>query len=183
MAVYFGGVATLQALFRALTGQQSTFSVVASTLLIAALFNPSRGHTRAFIDRRFYRKKYVATKTLEAFSARLREETDLRALNGELTRVMTETMQPATSLCGCAPTHRREEANGESTSPGPTLRLSLRRCCGPCSASSGSSGRGLAARRRVRAGGHGASLSAYSAKGLEGRCSWTSSGSQMLIDR
>jgi hypothetical protein len=97
VAVYFGGVATLQALFRALTGQeqQPQLAIVVSTLVIAALFNPLRGRIQAFIDRRFYRKKYDAAKTLEAFSARLREETDLQALNGELTRVVRETMQPS----------------------------------------------------------------------------------------
>src|SRR5215217_414347 len=92
---YFGAVVFLQAAFRSLTGQESTLAVVASTLVIAALFNPLRRRIQGFIDRRFYRKKYDAAKTLEAFSARLRDETDLQALNGELTRVVRETMQPA----------------------------------------------------------------------------------------
>jgi len=95
IALYFGAIVVLQRVFVALTGQISTLAVVASTLLIAALFNPLRRRIQAFIDRRFYRKKYDATKTLEAFSARLRDKTDLQALNGELTRVVRETMQPA----------------------------------------------------------------------------------------
>jgi hypothetical protein len=95
IALYFGGIVVLQRLFVLLTGQQSTLAVVASTLLIAALFTPLRRRIQSFIDRRFYRSKYDARKTLEAFSARLRDETDLDALSGDLVGVVKETMQPA----------------------------------------------------------------------------------------
>ena len=94
VAVYFGGVVGSQFVFRALSGGESQLAVVASTLAIAALFNPLHRRIQSFIDRRFYRRKYDARKTLEAFSARLREETDLEALNGELVEVVTGTMQP-----------------------------------------------------------------------------------------
>jgi hypothetical protein len=95
--VYFGGVAMTQVIFRALTGQeeQPQLAIVVSTLVIAALFNPLRQRIQGFIDRRFYRRKYDARKTLEAFSAKLRDETDLEALNAELVGVVRETMQPA----------------------------------------------------------------------------------------
>jgi hypothetical protein len=95
VAVYVGGVVGLQALLRLLSGQESTLAVVASTLAIAALFNPLRRRVQAFVDRRFYRSKYDARKTLEAFSDKLREETDLQTLSGDLVRVVTETMQPS----------------------------------------------------------------------------------------
>jgi hypothetical protein len=95
VGVYFGGIVALQWVFVVITGQQSTLAVVASTLLIAALFNPLRRRIQSFIDRRFYRRKYDAKKTLEAFSAKLIDETDLEALNDDLGRVVRETMQPA----------------------------------------------------------------------------------------
>jgi hypothetical protein len=93
--VYLGGVISLQYAFRALTGQGSQFAIVASTLAIAALFNPLRRRIQALVDRRFYRRKYDARKTLEGFSARLRDETDLVALNAELVSVVRQTVQPA----------------------------------------------------------------------------------------
>jgi hypothetical protein len=95
VAAYVGGVVFLQHVFWTLTGGESQLAIVASTLAIAALFDPLRRRIQAFIDRRFYRKKYDARKTLEGFSAKLRDETDLKALNDELVNVVREIMQPA----------------------------------------------------------------------------------------
>jgi ABC-type microcin C transport system permease subunit YejB len=94
--VYIGCVTATQAIFQTFTGHEQLpqLTVVASTLAIAALFTPLRGGIQSFIDRRFYRKKYDARQTLETFSAKLRDETDLEALNKELVEVVRETMQP-----------------------------------------------------------------------------------------
>jgi hypothetical protein len=92
--VYVGGVVSLQSVFRGLTGQESTLAIVASTLVIAALFGPLRRQVQAFVDRRFYRRKYDATRTLAAFNARLRDETDLDTLGDDLVGVARGTVQP-----------------------------------------------------------------------------------------
>ena len=94
--MHLGSVVSLQYTFRVLTGheEQPQLTIVVSTLVIAALFSPLRRCIQSFIDRRFYRRKYDARKTLEAFSARLRDETDLEAPNGELVAVVRDTMQP-----------------------------------------------------------------------------------------
>jgi hypothetical protein len=94
VALYFGGIVLLQRLFVVFTGEKSTLAVVASTLLIAALFSPLRRRIQGFMDRRFYRKKYEARRTLEAFWARLRDETDLGRLGGQMVGVVRDTMQP-----------------------------------------------------------------------------------------
>jgi hypothetical protein len=95
--LYLGLVISLGSLVRLLTGQagQSPVSIVASTLVIAALFQPLRRRIQAIIDLRFYRRKYDAAKTVEAFSATLRNELDLNQLHEHLITVVQDTMQPS----------------------------------------------------------------------------------------
>jgi len=92
--VYLGGVISLQYASRTIAGGVLQVAVVASTLAIAALFNPTRRRIQAFVDRRFYHSRYDAQKTLASFSVRLRDETDLDALSGELVAVLRGAMQP-----------------------------------------------------------------------------------------
>jgi hypothetical protein len=94
VALYFGVIVVLQSLFVVLMGEKSTLAVVASTLVIAALFTPFRRRIQSVVDRRFYRSKYDARKTLEALSTQLRDETDLDSLSSDLVGVVRETMQP-----------------------------------------------------------------------------------------
>ena len=92
--LYAGSVVSLQYVFRTLTGGGSQLAIVASTLVIAALFNALRRRIQGFIDRRFYRRKYDARRTLEVFSSKLREETDLEQLDAALLSVVRATVQP-----------------------------------------------------------------------------------------
>ncbi len=94
VVIYLAGVVLLQGFFRTLTGQESNLAIVIATLTAAACFQPARRRIQAGIDRRFYRRKYDAARTLAAFSVRLRDEVDLATLSDELVRVVDETMQP-----------------------------------------------------------------------------------------
>jgi hypothetical protein len=116
VAGYFGSITVLQGIgslvfqapFRALIGQESQLATVAAVLAMAALFNPLRRRIQAFIDRRFYRKKYDAAKTLESFSAKLRDEVDLDSMTEDLVEVVRETVQPAHVSLWLRPPERKE---------------------------------------------------------------------------
>lgn len=113
LAVYFGSVVGLQYVLRALGGGGSSLAVVASTLLIAALFNPLRRRVQGLIDRRFYRKKYDAARTLEAFSERLRDASDTEQLRPELLAAVRETVQPEHASLWLRPAAGPHDAAGE----------------------------------------------------------------------
>jgi hypothetical protein len=93
--MYWSGVAGLQALLRPITGAGNDLAVVATTLIIAAFFLPLRRRVQGFIDRRFFRRKYDAAKTIAAFSEHVRDEVELDRLTGWLVEVVDETMRPA----------------------------------------------------------------------------------------
>jgi hypothetical protein len=93
-AAYFGIVVVMQRLFNRFTGG-SSLAVATSTLAVFVAFIPVRRWIQDFVDRRFYRHRYDAQKTIEAFSTRLRHELDMQALTGELRSAVSATMQPA----------------------------------------------------------------------------------------
>ena len=110
--VYFGGVVLLQQVLRGVTGGASELAIVVSTLAIAALFTPLRRLVQDFIDRRFFRRKYDAAKTLAAFGETARDETDMERLRTRLLEVVQDTMQPETVALWLKPDASAEQALG-----------------------------------------------------------------------
>jgi len=108
--VYVSSIFVLQFLLREFISQTSDVSIVGSTLAIAALFQPLRHHIQRIIDKRFYRRKYDAARTLAAFTATLRDEVDLSELHEQLLAVVEETMQPKhVSLWICQPVQHEKQ--------------------------------------------------------------------------
>jgi hypothetical protein len=124
--VYAGLIIALQALMHALTGQASEnpLAIVGSTLVITALFQPLRRRTQSVIDRRFYRRKYDAARTLAAFSATLRNQVDLDQLSEQLLAVVEETLQPThVSLWLLTPEKNVKSNASDSRATLPALRI------------------------------------------------------------
>jgi hypothetical protein len=119
-ALYFGGVYIAQAALRSVSGQSSTLAVTASTLLVAAAFQPLRRRIQRAVDRRFYRSRYDAGRTLEALALRLRRQVDLENLRGELLEAVHESLHPAHATLWLRPPdpvtdpERRPSTKGES---------------------------------------------------------------------
>jgi hypothetical protein len=116
--VYLGLVIGLGGLMRTTTDASSNFVVVVSTLAVAGLFQPLRGRIQTIVDRRFYRHKYDATRTLEAFSARLRDEIDLDTLTAALRATVMDTMQPESVSIWLRKTARRSDRRNDSVTIG-----------------------------------------------------------------
>jgi hypothetical protein len=124
--LYLGSVVLLQAVLHPLTGPEvSPFVTVASTLALAALFSPLRRHIQTANDKRFYRRKYDAVKTLAAFSAQMRDEVELNRSTDDLLAVVKETIQPAHALLWLRPAERQarreriaEKAGASSSADG-----------------------------------------------------------------
>jgi hypothetical protein len=94
-ALYFGGVYVAQAALRSVSGESSTLAVTASTLLVAVMFQPLRRRIQRAVDRRFYRSRYDAGRTLEALAWRLRRRVDIESLTGEVLETVHDTLHPA----------------------------------------------------------------------------------------